>query len=188
KAAGRGPRRLGASYVTRPHLRCRVHHEAQSVPVDTGCDKTLISEAAAREWGLAVSNTGTSTTLRLMDPEVRMRTCGTCVLQLEYMSGSGWQLASVECLVVTATVMGPLVLGWNFVREHLQGMRWDPFGAIMVGGVTCDMVGAEVRSTYSLVDMPDTRVVEYTSGRVDIISSDFLLTKGPDDQQFTCNW
>ncbi|KAF4736719.1 hypothetical protein FOZ62_002549, partial [Perkinsus olseni] len=145
-------------------------------------------EAAAKRWGCEVDHKTPPIKLRLMDPEVSMSTCGTCQLEFKYMSGCGWQPVSQECLAVADTVMGSLVLGWDFVHKHLQGMRWDDKGSILVGGVAVPEKEKVVKNVCNVPDMPGTQAYEYDDGSVEIISNDFRLTKGADENQFTCQW
>ncbi|KAF4717402.1 hypothetical protein FOZ62_009535, partial [Perkinsus olseni] len=175
----------------RPHLRCQIQGQEVSVPVDTGCDCSLITADMAMRYGASILPVVTPVVLRLMDASTTLSTVGQAMLTISFMVGGSWRTVSHNFQVVNKTVFGPMVVGSDFASQYCQGMRWGPDGGVTIAGaaeVSKADDDADGVVTYKLDNILGVEVTEKSDGSVTINSSDFILTKGPSEDHFTCKW
>ncbi|KAF4720539.1 hypothetical protein FOZ63_023056, partial [Perkinsus olseni] len=156
--------------------------EEHQVPVDTGCDCSLISAQFVEKEGIPVETSTGSVSFRLMDSSATMKSHGIVKIGVEYLSTNGWVHVTQSFHVVKNTALGPVVLGNDFAALHCQGMTWDEHGQITVAAHGCVRgEGEEVEEvkTYGLPNLPGVKVYEYADGKVEIVSSDFYLWREP---------
>ncbi|KAF4681180.1 hypothetical protein FOZ60_012477 [Perkinsus olseni] len=117
------------------------------VPVDTGCDRSLISAQFVEKKGIPVETSTGPVSFRLMDSSATMRRLALNISQ--QMVGS---MSHENFHVVKNTALGPVVLGNDFAALHRQGMTWDEHGQITVAAQGCVRGEGSLESVLGLIE------------------------------------